>query len=233
MIYVAFILLGGSVGLGFRYYLHHFAEQVITEIYGCYCDIFPDNPPAYERQKSTVQPIKCGSNLSCFMGFSLLFLACVLLFDNLWLATLISVKCSLLATISLIDFHYKLIPTALCQQLMALGVAASYFHLLPLTLAESLQSGAIGFTLFWLIYYLAKYIYRTEALGRGDYWLIGGLATFHPWQALPQLIFTACIAALLYCGWLKIRQQSIQFIPFAPFLCFGGWATFGLELLLS
>ncbi|MDO4431235.1 MAG: A24 family peptidase [Lonepinella koalarum] len=229
MIYLVFICVGGILGLRIRYYCRHFAEQVSLDIYTCYCEIFPDNPPPYESKKSTMYSIKCGSNSGFFIGFSMCFLACSLLFDHLWLAAIIALKCSILATISLIDYYYKLIPTLLCQQLMVLGITATYFNLVPQNLAESLQSGAIGFVIFWLLYHFAKFYSQTEAFGRGDYWLIGGLATFQPWQALPQFIFIACITALLYAWWQKKHNPQIKFIPFAPFLCFGGLLVFGLN----
>lgn len=229
MMHLAFMFAGGLIGLGCRHYCRHFGEKVAKEIYLCYSEIFPDEPPNYTTQKSLLQPIKCGSNLECFVGFATLFFCCALLFGPSLLAAIIGVKCSLLAIISLLDFNYRLIPTALCQQLMTLGVLASYAQLLPQPLEETLLSGAIGFVLFWLFYHLATLLYQKEAFGRGDYWLLGGLACFHPWQALPQLIFTACVSALIYATWKKWRKQPVQFIPFAPFLCFGGLLTFGLN----
>lgn len=231
MIYFLFFCLGGLIGIIVRHYCGHFATQLTDEIYQSYCEVFPHNKPLNKPQYSLIQPIKCGSNLSCFLAFGGIYLALYWWFKEPFFAAIVAFKCSLLFVISLIDYHYKLIPISLCQQLIGLGLLASCQPFLLINLESSLISGSIGFMAFWLLYHFAKFYYRTEALGRGDYWLIGGLATFHPWQALPQLIFTACIAALLYFSWLKMRQQSVKFIPFAPFLCFGGFVTFGVKLL--
>lgn len=231
MIYIVFFFCGGLSWIIARHYCRHFAVQLSDEIYQSYCEVFPHNLPPHKPQNALIQPIKCGSNLSGFMVFGGIYFALAGWLQDPFFTAIIALKCSLLMVISLIDYHYKLIPLALCQQLMGLGLFASYLQLLPTGIEESFICGTIGFVTFWLLYHFAKFYYRTEAFGRGDYWLIGGLATFHSWQALPQLIFTACLAALLYCGWLKIRQQSVKFIPFAPFLCFGGFVTFGVKLL--
>lgn len=226
MILLLFIFTGGIIGLGIRHYLIHFRDNLAHQIHCAYCEIYPKNPPHFSLEKAALEPIKCGHFLRYFFTFSLFFGLCFYGFTDIWFAAITACYGSLLFVIGKIDWHYKLISPAVCQQLLLLGIGSAYFNIIPLSVEQSLCSAVLGFTGFFIIYHLAKFSYKQEALGRGDYWLIAALAAFIHWQNLPLMIFIACSSATIYAIWRKYRQKPIKFIPFAPFLGVGGAFTF-------
>ena len=227
-------LLGSAIGLWVRAYCHTFAERIAQEVHQAYCDLFPHNPPSFISESALLQPIKCGHFFKYFFAFGMSFGLSIYCFQPFGFGFLFALYGALSFLIAKLDWHYRLIPIAQCQQLMALGIIGSHQQWLSIMMEQSLQSIAIGFISFFLIYHAAKYYYRQEAFGRGDYWLIAGLSAFIPWQAIPLMIFIACISGLLYAAFLIWRQRgatSIPFtsIPFAPFLNLGGLFTFWMN----
>ena len=225
----AVFMLGGLVGLWVHNYCSRFAERILREVHQLYCEIYPQNPPHVVAQNALLKPLKCGHFSRYFFIFAAFFTVCFYLIPEARAALSFALYITLLWIISLLDWHYRLIPVALCQQLMVLALICAYGQIIPLNVEQSLLGIACGFVSFFLIYQGAKYYYRQEAFGRGDYWLIAGLAGFIPWQHLPLMIFIACVSALIYAIRLKLRQQANRFIPFAPFLCLGGLFTFCLN----
>lgn len=223
---MVFFIFGGLVGVWVHHYHSRFAEHTAREVHQFYCEIYPQNPPPLLLRNAVLKPLKCGHFLKYFFLSAVFFLCCFYAIAEFGAALFFALYCTLLWTISRLDWHYHLIPLTLCQQLIALSTLAAYTQILPLSIEESLRNTAIGFIVFFLVYQGAKYYYRQEAFGRGDYWLIAGLSGFIPWSHIPLMIFIACTAALLYAFWLKRHLQTPRFIPFAPFLSLGGLFTF-------
>lgn len=226
MMLFVFMLVGGIVGIWIRHYCVHFADNLAAQVHTAYCEIYPQNPPHFSLAKSALTPIKCGHFLRYFFTFAAFFGLCFCSSENLAFALVTACYGSLLFVIGKIDWHYKLISPAICQQLLVLGIGSAYFHIIPLSLEQSLSAAAIAFLCFFVLYHLAKQYYKQEAFGRGDYWFISALAAFIPLHNLPLMIFIACISAIIYTIWLKYRRKPIDFIPFAPFLSLGGTFTF-------
>ncbi|MGQ0287059.1 prepilin peptidase [Pasteurellaceae bacterium 22721_9_1] len=229
MIWVLGAILSGIGAVAIRFYLLHFSKNLEQQVYHNFCEIFPQNAPHFAQLQSSLQPIKCGHFSYYFVaGAFYTLLCCYLIADPTLLFYWLLVS-GLLLVIAKIDWHYQLIPMECCQLLCACGVASAYFQLSSLSLPQSLQSACCGFIVFWLIFQLAKYYYRQEALGRGDYWLVGALASFHPWQRLPLMIFLACLSALIFTSFQYKNKPKM--LPFGPFLIIGHISTFMLNVL--
>ncbi|MCK3658438.1 hypothetical protein A4G18_06875 [Pasteurellaceae bacterium Pebbles2] len=241
MIILFFFLIGGVAGAVCRTLLQQSARQISAQVYANYCEIFPENPPHFQPEKSSLTAIKCGA-FWLYFGVSGLFWAANACFWTEPITALFYASYgTLLGLISKIDWHYRLISLTHCWQLGALGLLGVYFQLIDLSLAQSLQSLFVVFVIFWAIFHLARFYYQQEAFGRGDYWLISALAVLHSWQELPLFIFLSCFSAVLFYGcskwWAgrfssqKISQNAPHFLPFAPFLALGQVVSLALNVL--
>ena len=228
MMLMLFCLLGGFAGLAIRYYLQHFIVRIQQQVYFNYVEIFPDSATKEIPSISSLKPIKCGHFLLYFISWAALFLASYLYFSSELTALLVAGATALLFIIAKLDWHYQLIPIEICHLLTALSFALAYFNYSTVSLQQAVQSYAYGFLFFWILFHIAAYCYKLEAFGRGDYWLIAALASFHPWQDLPLMIFISSLSAILF---VVFRREKIQFIPFAPFLILGHIFSLVLNVL--
>ncbi|PJG83048.1 prepilin peptidase [Caviibacterium pharyngocola] len=234
MNFLAALFFGALAGCAVYYYVSGFAQRVSQQVYAGFQECFPHFPLPFNVAQSALISKKCGGFYLYFYGFALLFGLCDLIFIEKSTALWVGCYISLLLTIALIDGLYRLISPALCQQLFALGLLGAFLPTSELELSARLQSAFCGFAAFYGLYYAAKFYYGKEALGRGDYWLMLGLGAFLPAQQLPLLVFIGCMAALgLLCvgGFIGELRRADGYLPFAPFLCFGGLALFLYNLI--
>ena len=87
--------------------------------------------------------------------------------------------------------------------------------------------GAVaGYAVIWLLraYYLKRR--NIEAIGLGDAKFLAASGAWLGWQALPFLLLTASIVALIVVTIQSIagnKFDSKTAIPFGPYLCIGFW----------
>jgi len=114
---------------------------------------------------------------------------------------------SLLLTVTLTDFYYRLIPNKI---LIAFG-----FLLLPLQ--PYIATAIIGFLFFYATAWFGKILFKKETLGGGDIklYLVVGLAL--PIHSLFLSIAISSAIALVY-AFIFARNKPI---PFAPFISLG------------
>lgn len=142
---------------------------------------------------------------------------------------------AVLSAVALVDWHYRLISTTMCQQLLLLALFGSWQQITLITLAESVQSLLFALLFISLFFSVTKWLYRREVFGEGDCWLITALAAFLPTQDLPLLLLLASGLSLLWLFFQRIflTKQAQNWrqleLPFAPSLV---CATVGLYLAM-
>ena len=136
----------------------------------------------------------------------------------------------LLLIISAIDLKYFWIP----QKLINFGLLFACLNLLFVQYTNSfnltnlvirfLVSSLCSYFLFEIIRISARYFYRREALGNGDSKLVAMMALWlGPLGISLSIATTYVVAAIFLLIALKLKLiKRNQFIPFAPFLSFGG-----------
>lgn len=131
-----------------------------------------------------------------------------------------------LLTLALVDARFYILPDLLTLPLLWLGLLVNtqgYFA----AIADAVLGAAVGYLSLWTIYWLYKLLRNKEGLGYGDFKLTAAIGAWLGWQALPNVIFIAALAALctvavlVPAGRMKVRQP----IPFGPFLAFAGFLT--------
>lgn len=134
----------------------------------------------------------------------------------------------LFIVISAIDLEFMLIPSRLVY--MGCVWVMIYQLLTGQAWSVRLRGGLLGYALSYVLFHLVP-----GGIGGGDVRLVGLLGFALGWQRLLLALFLACtggalvIIVLLLMG--KVRRHDR--IPFAPFLCSGGWvaALWGHSLL--
>ncbi|MGV6988665.1 prepilin peptidase [Testudinibacter sp. P80/BLE/0925] len=131
---------------------------------------------------------------------------------------------AILTAIALVDWHYRLISTLMCQQLLLLALFGGWQQLALITLAESVQSLLLALLFISLFFMLSRWFYQREVFGEGDCWLVTALAAFFPAEDLPLLLLLASSFSLLWifirriCGHESHRHWRQLELPFAPSL---------------
>ncbi|SFR02804.1 prepilin peptidase [Desulfoscipio geothermicus] len=136
---------------------------------------------------------------------------------------------SILAVVSVIDLHHRIIPDGLLITGTVLG--------LPLVLWQSIDyliSGIIGFLTAGIIMFLIAVLSK-GGMGGGDIKLSAVMGLYLGWQGVLVALFLAFLAGglagvLLLAAGRKGRKDAL---PFGPFLALGGAvaAIWGRELL--
>jgi len=139
---------------------------------------------------------------------------------------------SLLISVSVTDYFYKIIPAMSSILLCVFGILSSFMNL---TLGETCLSrffnsflGALaGGGLLFVAEILGRFIYKKEVIGGGDIKLMAGVGTFIGWE---KVLFAILIAAVLggMAGLVLIFLKRIEkkgYIPFGPFLSTASFMT--------
>lgn len=216
MIGFATFLLGGTLGVALYLYISSFIERLQTDVYAAYVELFPNNPPPFQRHLANLQTQKCGHVLQYFFVVGFIFSAFTALAPSPSFALWFSTALALLWAIAYLDWRYRLISPTPCLGLLALGLFGAAQSFSDLMLEQSLQSAAGFFLLFYAVYWFAKWHYKQEAFGRGDYWLALAIGSYLPLEQLPIFLLIACVTGILFA--LPLRKTK-EFLPFAPFLC--------------
>lgn len=213
------LLLAVGFGSGLQHYVNHFADNINRALhsqYQIYYAQLPQLPPqlAHEHQwlLPLVQPLRY-----IWLGFSLLAIGLSSYTDNVmqqvwWLYCI-----ALLVAILLVDWHYQLISTLMCQQLLLLGLFGAWQQLGVVSLSESVQSLLWTLLFVSLFFIITKWLYQREVFGEGDCWLVTALAAFLPYSTVPWVLLLASGMGLLFAALFYFKQKQ-RFIPLAPSL---------------
>jgi leader peptidase (prepilin peptidase)/N-methyltransferase len=159
----------------------------------------------------------------------LLFLMATYFFWGAWGKVIIlDVLAFYLVTISIIDYHHRIIPDELSLSLIVLGWLIAWVNpylegtgasrLLQSVLAALAGGGAMLF-LAWL----GEKIFKQEALGGGDIKLIAAFGALLGWQGLIGSLLFGSLAGGIAAGGLILmgKKGRKDTLPFGPFLSFG------------
>ena len=133
-----------------------------------------------------------------------------------------------LLALAWIDLEWLILPDALTLPLLLAGLGATW-----LAAPEALGDAAIGAALGWLVFAAVAAGYRAlrgrEGLGGGDAKLLGAAGAWLGWQALPDVMLLAALAALTATAALRLRHRPVAAeapLAFGPWLAlaiWGGW----------
>ena len=148
---------------------------------------------------------KCKKNIS--KQYPLVELLSILSFGLIYFIHGISLTTVLFLILALafiiiffIDLKHYIIPNSLTFPLMALGFVKSFdpnlSELFP-NYINSLIGGIFGYGIIWLIIFLYKILRNKEGMGLGDAKLLAVIGFWFGWIALPFVIFSSSIVALL------------------------------------
>lgn len=137
-----------------------------------------------------------------------------------------------LLVLSVIDFHHQIIPDVFSLGLLAVGLAAAPWNE---ALGEvwtsrtflSLTGAALGFTLMFGMAWAGEMIFKREALGGGDIKLMAAMGAFVGWKGVLVGLFIGSLSGTLFAAAMMLRGKMKRgdYLPFGPFLAFGGWAA--------
>ena len=136
-------------------------------------------------------------------------------------------------TITLIDYHYKIIPDELSLSLIVLGLASAAWNPLLghsamnpilMSLLCALGGGVMMLGMAWL----GEKLFHQEALGGGDIKLVAGIGACLGGPGLYVSILLGSLSGGVV-GLLLMalrRKRKGDTIPFGPFLCLGAFISF-------
>ena len=125
-----------------------------------------------------------------------------------------------------IDLKHFIIPDSLTFPMMALGFAKSFdpnLNSLFPNYINSLIGGIFGYGIIWSIIFFYKQVKNKEGMGLGDAKLLAVIGFWFGWIAIPFVIFSSSIIALISVVpslLNKTRKFSSQ-IPFGPYIVIG------------
>lgn len=125
--------------------------------------------------------------------------------------------------IALIDARHLLVPDALTLPLIAAGLLANGAGIFAPF--QDAAIGAVGgFVSLWAIYQGIRLVTKREAMGFGDFKLFAAIGAWLGWQALPFVLFLACVVGSAVGIGFRMagRIGPGAHFPFAPFLVLGG-----------
>jgi len=125
-----------------------------------------------------------------------------------------------------IDLKHFIIPNSLTFPMMILGFIKSFdpnLNSLFPDYVNSLIGGVFGYGSIWSIIYFYKVVRNKEGMGLGDAKLLAVIGFWFGWIAIPFVIFSSSIVALISVLPSlvdKSRKLSSE-IPFGPFIIIG------------
>jgi len=130
-----------------------------------------------------------------------------------------------LLTLAWIDARTYRLPDALTLPLVLAGLAEAAL-LEPASVTDRAAAAALGFGLFWLVGFAYRRARGREGLGLGDAKLLAAAGAWCGIAALPMIIFTAAVLALLWALFLRLRGVAVTAtlrLPFGPFIAAAAW----------
>ena len=132
----------------------------------------------------------------------------------------------ILLIIFFIDLKHYIIPNSLTFPMMVIGFVKSFDpninELFP-NYINSLIGGLFGYGIIWSIIFFYKQVKNKEGMGLGDAKLLAVIGFWFGWIAIPFVIFSSSIVALISVIPSlvdKSRKLSSE-IPFGPFIIIG------------
>ena len=125
-----------------------------------------------------------------------------------------------------IDLKHYIIPDSLTFPLMVLGFLKSFDpnlnEIFP-NYINSLIGGVFGYGIIWLIIFFYKVLRNKEGMGLGDAKLLAAIGFWFGWIAIPFVIFSSSIVALLSVlpSLINKSKKLSSEIPFGPFIIIG------------
>ena len=125
-----------------------------------------------------------------------------------------------------IDLKHFIIPNSLTFSMMILGFIKSFDQnlnsLFPNYL-NSLLGGILGYGIIWLIIISYKLFRNKEGMGLGDAKLLAVIGFWFGWTAIPFVIFSSSIVALISVipSLLNKSKKLSSEIPFGPYIIMG------------
>ena len=114
-----------------------------------------------------------------------------------------------------IDMHYYILPDEGAMALVLGGIIYSYINdkSMLITLLSVMSVGAITYGLRLMSH---------KGFGLGDVKWFSAIATWlTPWEIVCFFYVAFCVGSL----YLLLTGYRNRYIPFGPFLCFGGWCA--------
>ena len=125
-----------------------------------------------------------------------------------------------------IDLKHYIIPNGLTFPLMFIGFVKSFDpnlnELFP-NYINSLIGGVFGYGIIWSIIFLYKVLRNKEGMGLGDAKLLAAIGFWFGWIAIPFVIFSSSIVALIAVlpSLINKSKKFSSEIPFGPFIIIG------------
>lgn len=132
--------------------------------------------------------------------------------------------------ISVADFRRRIIPDAYLFPLLLIGLVVTHFFPWVCTTAESIAGAVFGYALASIVGVLFEKFSTDKIntpIGMGDIKL---LAVAGLWLGTSRLAIALVFSCIFGIIWARKKKQ--KFIPFAPFLCLGGFLSFIALLFL-
>ena len=154
------------------------------------------------------------------------FLIIFLLFGISITSILLMILALIFLIIFFIDLKYYIIPNVLTFPLMFLGFIKSFdpnLNSIFPNYINSLIGGVFGYIIIWSIIFFYKQVKNKDGMGLGDAKLLAVIGFWFGWIAIPFVIFSSSIVALISVVpslLNKTRKFSSQ-IPFGPYIVIG------------
>ena len=154
------------------------------------------------------------------------FLIIFLIFGISITSTLLMILALIFLIIFFIDLKHYIIPNVLTFPLMILGFIKSFdpnINSIFPNYINSLIGGIFGYIIIWSIIFFYKQVKNKEGMGLGDAKLLAVIGFWFGWIAIPFVIFSSSIIALISVVpslLNKTRKFSSQ-IPFGPYIVIG------------
>ena len=172
--------------------------------------------------KNTISPKYLIVELVNAISFLIIFL----IFGISITSTLLMILALIFLIIFFIDLKHYIIPNVLTFPLMVLGFIKSFgpnLNSIFPNYINSLIGGIFGYVIIWSIIFFYKQVKNKEGMGLGDAKLLAVIGFWFGWIAIPFVIFSSSIIALISVVpslLNKTRKFSSQ-IPFGPYIVIG------------
>jgi leader peptidase (prepilin peptidase)/N-methyltransferase len=140
----------------------------------------------------------------------------------------LAVSCALglcLLALAWIDARRMRLPDRLTLPLLLAGLAEAAL-LEPDAVLDRALGAAAGYLAFRALAELYAWLRGRAGLGHGDAKLLGAAGAWVGWQALPELVLVAAVAALAAILLRAVRAGHLDAarpLPFGPFLALAFW----------
>jgi leader peptidase (prepilin peptidase)/N-methyltransferase len=128
--------------------------------------------------------------------------------------------------VSWIDARHYLLPDLITLPLLAMGLLYHFCFSPSAQLYDAILAAFLGYVLLRLVYHIHYALTKREGLGFGDMKLFAAIGAWLGLMALPTVLLSACLLALVWGLVARVFRSRSPLIPLGPFLSFG--AVIGL-----